>query len=361
MENDGENSMRLSLDDIRRISNRIPSVKSEIIPLLDEAEAIQGRSIILPEDVLRLSDITATIQLELARILFKEFEKSQNNPPEQQTLNQKTPVLLDNLNTDGKNFAMAETQMFFSPWSDNFVHGADSMIFVTKLIEEILQENERLTKMKCVSWRGVMQNNLYLSAYAQKFPILKNRQDYNLEAVFETSDGRTITVLGMDNPYSPIRTKTRTRHPIGELFFQNLSVYEIKDDGTYIFSIKSPLNFQNLSMFLNNSQALLISTLMEILTYGITGVANNLEINSVLRLIGKVRDLPLPENFKEIFTGDWKLKVKLHEKEQKRAPSGFIHIPFEYQFPHQENPSIGITALADSEDVAMRCMREQII
>lgn len=200
-----------------------------------------------------------------------------------------------------------------------------------------------------------MRHNLKLAVYAEKFTELADRDRYVLEGGFETSDGRKLTVLGMDNPDSQI-THRATNNPYAENTLCSCpACCVIKKDGTYSFLIHEPRTNSYLQHFAA-SQQLSVATMIEMLTLALSLAGNDEQQSDqqVLRVLGGLQNLPIPQNMASIFDGGSRLQVRLLKRQKRNGRSGMTLIPFQYKFPHQQDFSDGIAASTTSVDLA-RC------
>lgn len=347
------------------------SAKKTIVPLIEKLSALEAKGFNKTgEDLIEIRSLRSEIQAELKKAMENPgiprckciITGPSQSAPRKETTPRGDLVSFDNLNTDHQTFATADTNMFFTEWSPNFIHGSDSMIHIMSLAETLLQEGEKITALDRITWKKPMRHNLQLAVYAQEFANLPDREKYIVEGSFTTSNGRKFTVFGMDNPNSPIKTRM-TNNP-----YANRTICPCPDccqtapDGTQSFKIHEPPVSKCYEAFAK-SKPLSAATLIEMLTLALfrtDETINNRERTKILKVLGGLSDLPIPEDMDVIFNGNHpgegnsRLEVRFLKGAEKKGQSGMTLMPFEYKFPHQKTFSRGIAASTDSIDLARK-------
>ncbi|MBI2464401.1 hypothetical protein HYV57_05590 [Candidatus Peregrinibacteria bacterium] len=286
------------------------------------------------------------------------------------------PSLVCDVITDGQTSASCNTALFYTPWSNSFVHGSDSLLAVTELIRHLLQPSEAIHLMRRFTWRKPLQSNLTLSAssHDNKAPslfkktrnIVKNRlgtqhpipnaQDIALDGEFVTNQGRIIRVVGRLN--NNAITNTTHRNPFAHNTLCNCpNCCQRPSSDVYSFALHPPTAEGCFDTFAQSSPVSL-STLVEILTIALSHIRLDSAESTVLRLLGGVNNLELPSNMSDLFKDDSRLEVKLNTPHTRLGKSGLQIIPFTYQFSHQSQPASGIIACTTSDEITSRHLCE---
>lgn len=264
--------------------------------------------------------------------------------------------LISNVYSDGKSFATCDAKMFVTSVSaGKFVHGPDALMPVVQLLNKLVADGERLESVQRFSWKKPMKNNLKLAVYDRDFNGGDNG-DYVMEGKFTTSEGRMLTVLGMDNPDSPVKI-VGVKNPYAEGTICNCpECCRIDDSRNHSFELINPSVPECFELFANDN-SIAVATLVEVLTKALTkmDISEN-KAPVVLRMLGGIRNLQLPKDMSDVFGEGRRLDIRIIEDKRKKGHSGMIITPFEFKFPHQESVGTGIYAVTDNEVLATaRC------
>ncbi|MGE3278860.1 MAG: hypothetical protein AB7J40_03630 [Candidatus Altimarinota bacterium] len=250
--------------------------------------------------------------------------------------------LLEDVNVTSDQMAMAETNMFCSPWSSDFIHGADAIFPIFELASKILKPGEKITGLKKIAWKRPMKTNMRLTVCRNLLEIPKNA---SMEGVIETTEGNLV--FHSTQIEKPI-TRNWPKNPYAEQVICDcpncLSVFR---EGLYAYSLKEP-PVENWENHMREHPPLTAALLTELVTMGISRMPCE---SSVLRLMGGIEGLELPKSPEDIFRAGV-LEIQLQRKNAKTGRSGLQIIPFTFKFSYQRKKGSGFVALTNSEEVS---------
>lgn len=331
-----------------------PFIRKQIEPLVHELEALEAKGINkTADDRLRIQAIRSDISIFIRRTLVETIivdlglDGTHFGQLRVEDIDREKMVKLQNVHTDGRNFATADASMFTTPWSREFVHGADSALHIGDLASKILSPAERLTGIDRITWRKPVTTNLQLAVYARAFDKTMDMSPYSVDGELHTSEGRRLTFLGMAIPDTEIDLHMSESNPFAQLAIcpcpncktqrGELATYRVHD------------LHPSMKAVLDKDESLKMSTLLEMLTMGVAHsqmASDPRDKRNLLKLLAGVNGLVLPQTWDELRDG--KLYVELHHDAAKIGRSGMTLIPFEYRFPHMRKTESGLVAATES-------------
>lgn len=303
-----------------------------------QAEALEQKGFRkTAEDLVRIRELRREIREGVEKLAINGVVGMRTIPTLKQTGH------IRNLETDSRNFASCDTEMFFGPWSREFVHGADAMLWPAALAEKILQSGERISCMQRATWRKPITHNLRMAVYSEGCAGHWGSDESSFDGTFVTTKGRRLEFKGCQNPALPINVVSGTTNS-----FARGTVSPCRNSGPQqcsfdLYPPAMPSDMQTLK----ESAPLRISTLVEMLSIALTQT-DIVRHGENGRVLCEVRDMPVPEDLSPIFDLDAEqLQVRfLGPETRKRGKSGFIIIPLEYKFPGQDDFSSAAIALS---------------
>jgi len=346
---------------IRQLAPFSEAIRSIIIPLLDRLEQLEAEN-----KATEATEIRTRIQKYMALILKGDDTisllamvdnglKAPSKPSFSCTQENGTSMNLFNIETNRKNFATAETKMFLTEWSNDFVHGPDSVLFVAKLADEILQHREEILNVPRITWKKPISGNLTLTVCDTDSTRPEKDQDVVMDGEFLTTEGRELAFWGKNIRGSKVDTLA-PRNPYAKAIFYDSPLFIPGISGLRSFNLmESPAEMIDL---LDSSKPLLLATLMEIITIALFHANEGLSDGEVLKLLGGIKNLHLPRKISDIFEDRSQLDIELLENQSRQGRSGMTLIPFKFRFAHQKTFSTGVMARTSSVTLArVKCGR----
>lgn len=259
-------------------------------------------------------------------------------------------IFIDNVDTDGKSFAKCDAEMFETDWSYSFVHGPDSLIPVVQLLEKLLQRNEEITMIQSFTWRRPIQHGVKLVTTEGDFDV-NGKEDALFEGSFRTNDRRQLSVIGFDDPSVPVEKIFRRNQIVQNCISQigecttdrgDIGRFKLSDSGD---SLPYPITNDRIEIKINTILDILVTALLKM-----GGSATGVYVT--LKMLGGIRNLPIPSDIRDVFDENGKLEVIYLEDQIKVGRSGMNLVPFEFKFPYHEKPGSGIFAFTDSRELA---------
>lgn len=326
-----------------------PVIQRYIGPKCNEMRSLEAKGIDKTlDDLMRIREIRHEVEELVGQLLRNAavVDLGSNLPGIRTSgIDREQMVKLTDVHTDASSFATCDAGMFTSPWSREFVHGADATLHVGDLAQKILRPSEHIAGVKRITWRKPTATNLKLAVYARSFPDM-DMSGYNFDGALTTSEGRTLTFFAMPDEESPIRTHMAESNPFAANILCPCDDCRKMRCGATLYRLHElPVG---LNTALDHDFSLRMSTTLELLTLGIahsnSEAAN--DRSQVLKLLAGVNDLVIPESSRELCQGV--LAVRLFKDAAKRGKSGMELIPFEYRFPHMSKDRTGIVAVTRS-------------
>ncbi len=268
--------------------------------------------------------------------LLTSLHNLENSSPFQQWENSSEELInLENIKVDKiEQKASCKAELFFT-WSSDFAHGADTLLPITSLTEELLRDGEKIIGLKEITWRKMIKNNIILQVECvSEDSKIKKDSNSVLTGEFITNEGRHFVFMGFENENDPI-TKKVIRNPYAQQLFSG-GYYSTNNSVS--FSIEN----RKTPSVIKNSKGLQFATLIDMITIALSEIgpsANNCK--SILRLMVNVKDLQLPEDINDFFRNN-ELTVRLLQEKGCGSSSGTTITPFEYNFSSQEKVSRGL-------------------
>jgi|CXWL01.1.fsa_nt_gi hypothetical protein len=257
------------------------------------------------------------------------------------------------LEISGHNSARAEVGFFRTPWSPNFVHGPDTMIFVTKLAEKILKPGESICALERVTWKKPIANNAILTISEIESSPFSVENGCLFDGTLSTNLGRKLHFTSKERQGSTVQKVVANSNPYAKQVFCSCpDCYKSYGD-VHIFDLKPPTA---------DTQPYLLSTLCEIVTLALSKICHpdmSKERLDSMRLLGGIKNLELPSSAEAVFPPGGKLHVLIKPVEKKTGKSGMTLMPFEFRFPHQDqNSGSGIMAISYKQDMTEEYLRK---
>lgn len=373
------------------ITNILANLRDELAPLCRELVDLQEKGATkTASDLLQIKElkkrIEAKAQAALGPILgsdkpvrvdfdFGEDPSGQESASQQPepaddtepTFTRKTiheALELLEIETDGKTYARGEAPLFFTDLTRSFAHGADTIIFPAAFAEKILQPGERLTLLQEVTWKRPMKHSLYIEV-REGDPLEKSKLDQcDMYGSFATSSGRVLNFSAIRDESKPIINKGKTNPYAERIMCICNECFQSKEANSFEFHMGNNNMPDEAFDDLEESQALKVATLLELLSKATALASANHQAKTGsalcrLKLMGGVRNLPIPANMRVFFgktliQTEKKLTVRLLDDQQRPGKSGMAIMPFEFQFPHQTDMGTGIIAQTNSNELIDR-------
>ncbi len=186
----------------------------------------------------------------------------------------------------------AETSLYFSVCSGGyeFLHGADTLIPVGRLVEVLLHPGETLTMIDEFQWRSAAKENMQLTVSTHLIPRPQNQKEV-LRGSFRTSKGRAIFVSGISNG-TPIDESVRFEDsPITRDLYPELPISQFTVDGWFCsYTQAAPFVYDQISQRESRQTGLHLSGLVD--SFGALFSALSTKIFKYLSQGGQGTDFP---------------------------------------------------------------------
>lgn len=339
--------------------------QAKIEALVGELERIEGKGFNkTAEDVLRARQIEGELD-DLSRLdirmpfpppcdLLREMARGGFQEPGStcQVADGQRDLLL-RIQEQGSQFVTAETDMFASSWSPDFLHGSDTLWPLLDLAKHILRDGERIRGVQRVTWRKPMTSNMQLAVMRDS-----SVRDANsaLDGEIKTNEG--VLHFAGQLIDSPIRKSAVANPYVTDSICSCGQCCRKERNGTHQFSLREPRTNMDWVSALNDP-ALQAASLVEIVTVAMASVDIPQCRRAVLRLMGGVSDLTLSRNPEDMFGRGKTLDLRIDQGGIKTGRSGMTIVPFTYMFPHQTRASRGFAALTDSHRLSEQHLEDK--
>lgn len=315
--------------------------------LLSELEGIEQKGFKkTAEDSVRIKAISRELR-ELTTIdICVPFSCDQGdvNVDSSQVETDLASSLLERIQVQGDSFATAETDMFTSSWSIDFLHGSDTLLPVMALAESILRPDEVIEAVSRVTWRKPMTSNMQLAVMRGSVTSDPNSV---IDGVIKTNQGE-LTFMGQLID-APMRWNQAPNPYVSNGICSCENCMTIKPDGTHSFSLHR-MEMRDIGKPFQDP-AMQTASLAELVTIAVAKIDIPSCRRATLRLMGGLTGIHLSEDPENMFA-EGNLDVRVDSEKIRKGKSGFTIIPFTYKFTHQPGVSRGFMAVTDSEHMA---------
>lgn len=259
-------------------------------------------------------------------------------------------TLYDRCDYEGGKFRMATTRLFTTPSSREFAHGADMLLPIVHLAEEIMAPDEQTKMIERINWRSPVTHNMRLMvAKTNQRPFADNIKPA-VDGYLKTSTGNSVYFAGVLDKSLPLTVHMPTPNPYVVKNVHTMSnVIRHVLPGEVILKTGSPLSDDwHDALTHNGFQA---ATLAELVTVAYQGAIKNLFRSDFgLKLMGGLTNLPLGD-IEHVFNTYSNLQLRIDPAGIKLGRSGMTIVPFAYRFDNQNDFSRGFGAVTDSPEL----------
>lgn len=281
----------------------------KLLQLENPSEAEEARMEQIQLEVSELARITL-LSRGITTVIYEEAPAGESRQCRESTEDALEELIpLSEIHHDDR-LATARAEMFFTPWSHQFVHGSETLLPVVKLAEKLLTPTEKIKTLKKITWRKPATNNLRIGLIAGDVSGQDNG-NYCFDGKFTTTAGRILSFFGMEEKDDPIRG-ARDFNPYAQGAICHSPKHISKVDDCYQLEIHDTLPEQDLAI-LESSPALKIATLVEIITLGLARLRHVIPDveDSQLSLMGGISGLIIPISMRNFFGKDATLELKI--------------------------------------------------
>jgi len=245
--------------------------------------------------------------------------------------------------------AVAEAQLFFTPWSENFVHGPDTLLSVTNLAERLMKPNEKLAQLVRISWRQPIKYNLNLCVGG-----VPERGEFEepvvLDGAFVTNHQRllhfyateTDTAIDVQSSNNPFAQQILGNYSVGKAFYDQGNMQHVQT----LQALGSDMIED-----LQTSAPSRMATITEVIALG---VANILGHRKAFRLMAGFKGIELPEAQDFLFQENDSLGIRFLHNQKRQSRMGFELLPFEIALSYQKKAATGLLAYTLDSELAKK-------
>jgi hypothetical protein len=228
------------------------------------------------------------------------------------------------------------TDLCFSNWSRNFLHGADTLLPVGTMLEQMMDKNERLEQIEDIRWKEAMKNNLRLTGSTQTFSPEELRQAAMLFSC-RTSANRKLYVKGEDDAAKPVSGFRPCNRLANVIFSASNSQPVMRSDGASSFKLEAPASISTDSQNPIQSLGFHMSTAVDLINYACMFAPDMQQYDKHgLKLFLGVKDFSLPElaDLSEI-------RFHVQHGKVRQSQKAYNIIPSEIDFRNTHKRSAG--------------------
>lgn len=251
--------------------------------------------------------------------------------------------IIEDIKTDGKSFVSGKLVLSKSDWSREFAHGADSLVQIHALIEEILASGEKITLIRDISWKKPMQSNIRMVAYDRQLNPEEIPHDITVEGSFKTSNNRTIYFYGVQDQSDPI-TMSQAVNPYAILKEKINFFSRIIDSNNHEYSIGS--------IDYDLPARIVPATIAELLTIAVSSSFSRQFGDRDLALAASISSVVIPEDYRSFAARTPKIKCRFNTGKTRQGKSGMSLIPCEFSIDGVEGTAL--MAVTRDKSIAMK-------
>ncbi|NOS66826.1 MAG: hypothetical protein HOO67_00440 [Candidatus Peribacteraceae bacterium] len=222
----------------------------------------------------------------------------------------------------GNGVWQADTDLFMTDWSTQYVHGGDTLLPVGIFVERLLRDGEKLTAMDSVRWQSIIRENMRITASFDAFKPEQTAESL-MTATLSTSEDRKLHVKG-DGNGEPIH-RSSARNPVADKMFQH-SRHRVKVNkaGWNEFPLGQ---CENLSGYSAERPGMQMSTVIDLLNCAAVASEESKKYAGGGGLFLGVQNFSLPE-----ISAVARVRVKFHHDAVKPTKKRFNTLPVQVEF-----------------------------
>lgn len=276
-------------------------------------------------DAQRTERLSVAVRLGGVRLETAFLVRLSGHTPPNPSIGHLDPYRFANVQANGFSKVEGDAQLFYSLSETRNVHGADMVMPIAKMAENILRPGEVTTSIDKISWHKPINHHVHIAIAEGPLPAQRDQRTV-CDGVLVTNRGRRLAFTAQELP-EQIPERMSRGNPFAISAIKNIDTI-----GTYEYRIHLQSLPDNMMHKLNADRGLLMASAMETVSQGMATMVTNMSSRKMLGLghtyIRDFENVIVPSRAEMLMRDGAVLRLGLMMSGRRVGRSGMSIIPF---------------------------------